>query len=52
MRHYFLDRDIGVNGFDGPYTGENRRFAQRVLDWTSLTASKRAALEDAALGIY
>ena len=33
-------------------TGENRRFAQRVLDWTSLTASKRAALEDVAVGIF
>ena len=29
-------------------TGENRRFGQRVLDWTSLTASKRAALVDVA----
>ena len=32
-------------------TGENRRFGQRVLDWTSLTASKKAALEDVTLVI-
>ena len=33
------------------YTGKPRRLGQRILDWDSLTASRKASLEDVVVGI-
>ena len=40
-----------LQGKNWKNTGQNRRFDQRIVDSTSLTASIKAALEGVVLGI-